>query len=98
MTVAHLHLVLNIPDLDPATADPEQVADDALDWAVRPMSTRGAEVAGARWPLTRGQLAERLFQTMPGLPRHIGENTVVDCTVRDILDAVEALLNPPWEP
>lgn len=96
--MAHLHLVLNIPDLDPATEDPEEVADRLIDWDhVQWRGPDAPEVAGARWPLTRGQLAERLFQTMPGVGRHIGENTVVDCTVRDILDAVEALLNPPWE-
>lgn len=97
--MAHLHLVVEVPDADPTLDDPESMADELIqaeDWAG---DWRGAvDLVGARWPLTRGQLAERLFQTMPGVGRHIGENTVVDCTVRDILDAVEALLNPPWEP
>lgn len=93
--MAHLHLVLNIPDLDPTTNDPEEVADDALDWAVRPMSTRGAEVAAARWPLTRDQLRTRLLESFPG--RTPDESDVLVATVAEMLDAVEALLNPPWE-
>ena len=83
--MAHLHIVLNLTDADPTTQDPEATADEVLHWDSGRLAAPGADVAGARWPLTRDQIREAIA-TLPD-----------PYTTGQLLDAVEALLNPPWE-
>ena len=92
--MAHLHLVVEVPDADPTLEDPEDVADGLL---VDPdhYASRTYEVAGAHWPWTRDQLRARLLESFPG--RTPDDGDVLVATTGELLDAVEALLNPPWE-
>lgn len=95
--MAHLHLVVEVPDADPTLDDPESMADELIqaeDWAG---DWRGAvDLVGAHWPWTRDQLRARLLQSFPG--RTPDDGDVLVATTGELLDAVEALLNPPWEP
>ena len=93
--MAHLHLVVSIPDADPTTEDPDEAADRLIEWRRIPLRGHEPTVAGARWPLTRDQLRARLLETFPGRLPDEGDQLVA--TVAEMLDAVEALLNPPWE-
>lgn len=91
--MAHLHIVVDV-DTDPTLEDPHEVADALLDHET-PSPGYDSTFVAARWPLTRDQLRTRLLESFPG--RTPDESDVLVATVAEMLDAVEALLNPPWE-